>query len=226
MHNRSGNSNLRQGEQPIAQEEMNLVLLECKKKAKLMVEMKDPAVLVGERRKEYIKVMKELFDEAAYEHLGFTLQNLRDQAAHLEKSLGNVTGNVSSKVGRRPRNELESSMQRNETCESTQVLKSEIHCNIIVNTHVGQNAIHDEMDLHSRHANQENPVGPDNSSLSEGAVEVIEKSTQLLGLVNEHPGDYTRTKQRPSRNDIDNINRAVSQLMSQNSISPVDNSFG
>lgn len=65
--------------------------------------------------------------------------------------------------------------------------------------------------------NQENPVGPDNSLLSEGALELIEKSTRLLGLVNAHPGDYmgreidTRTKQRPSRNDIDNINRAVNE---------------
>ena len=114
-------------------------------------------------------------------------------------------------------------------CESTQVLESEIHCNIIVNTHTDQNA---EMDLHSRHANEENPVGQDNSSLSEGALELREKSTQLLELVNAHPGYYTgreidiRTKQRLSRNDIDNINRAVTQLMSQNSISPIDNPFG
>ena len=47
-----------------------------------------------------MEVMKELFDQAGYEHLRFTHQNLRDQATHLEKSLGNVTGNVSSKVGR------------------------------------------------------------------------------------------------------------------------------
>ena len=72
----------------------------------------------------------------------------------------------------------------------------------------------------------------DQTSLSEGALELLEKSTQLLRLVNAHPDDYTgreidtRTKQRPSRNDIDNIDRAVSQLMSQNSISPIDNPFG
>lgn len=153
----------------------------------------------------------------SYEHLGFTRQNLQDQAAHLEKSLGNVTENVSSKVGRRRRNELESLMEGNQMCESTQVLENKIHCNIIVNTHTDHNANHDEMDLHSRHANQENPVGPDNSLLSEGALELIEKSTRLLGLVNAHPGEYmgreieTRSKQRPSRNDIDNINRAVNE---------------
>ena len=192
---------------------MKSVLLECKKKAKLMVEMKDPVVMVWGRRKGYMEVMKELFDQAGYEHLGFTHQNLRDQAAHLETLLGNVTGNVSSKIGRRRRNELESLMEGNETCESTQVLENDVHCNIIVNTRMDQNANHDEMDLHSRHANQENPVGPNNSSLSERALEFIEQSTQLLGLVNVHPGDYTgreidtRTKQRLSRNAIDNINR-------------------
>ena len=116
-------------------EEMNSVLLECKKKAKLMVEMKDPVVMVGGHRKGYMEVMKELFDQASHEHLGFTRQNLRDQAAHLEKSLGNVTENVSSKVGRRQRNELESLMEGNQMCESTQVLENKIHCNIIVNTH-------------------------------------------------------------------------------------------
>ena len=98
--------------------------------------------------------------------------------------------------------------------------------------HTDQNANHDEMDLHSWHTNQEKPVRPDNSSLSEGALELLEKSTQLLRLVNAHPDAYTvreidtRPKQRPSRNDIDNIDRAVTQLMSQNSISPIDNPFG
>ena len=47
-----------------------------------------------------MEVMKELFDRAGYEHLRLTHRNLRDQATHLEKSLGNVTGNVLSKVGR------------------------------------------------------------------------------------------------------------------------------
>ena len=63
-------------------EEMNSVLLECKKKAKLMVEMKDPVVMVGGHRKGYMEVMKELFDQASHEHLGFFRQNLRDQAGH------------------------------------------------------------------------------------------------------------------------------------------------
>ena len=68
--------------------------------------------------------------------------------------------------------------------------------------------------------------------MSEGALELLEKSTQLLRLVNAHPDDYTgreidtRPRQRPSRNDIDNIDRTVTHLMSQNSISPIDNLFG
>ena len=81
-------------------EEMNSVLLECKKKAKLMLEIKDPALIVGGHKKGLMEVMKELFDQAGYELLGFSHQNLQDRATHLEKSIGNVTGNVSSKVGR------------------------------------------------------------------------------------------------------------------------------
>lgn len=115
---------------------MKSVLLKCKKKAKLMVEMKDPVVMVGGRRKGYVEVM---FDHAGYEHLGFT--------RHLEKLLGNITGNVSIKIRGRRRNELESLMEENETCESTQVLENDVHCNIIVNKRMDQNANHDEMDL-------------------------------------------------------------------------------
>ena len=141
-------------------EEMNSVLLECKKKAKLMLEMKHPALMVGGRRIGLMEVMKELFERAGYEHLRFSHQNLWDQATYLKKSLGNVTGNVLSKVGR-PLKEWVGWLDGREwTCESPQVLENEIHCNITVNTHTDQNANHDETDLHSRRANQEKPVGP------------------------------------------------------------------
>ena len=69
--------------------------------------------------------------------------------------------------------------------------------------------------------------------MSKGAIMLIEWSTQLLGSINTLAGDYagreidTRTKQKPFRNDIfDNINKALSQLMSQNSVSPIDDPFG
>ena len=38
-----------------------------------------------------MKIMKDLWEEKGYEDLDFTSQHLRDQAAKLEKSLGNVT---------------------------------------------------------------------------------------------------------------------------------------
>ena len=37
-----------------------------------------------------MKTMKDLWEEKEYKDLGFTSQHLRDQAAKLEKSLGNV----------------------------------------------------------------------------------------------------------------------------------------
>lgn len=39
------------------------------------------------------------------------------------------------------------------------------------------------------------------------------------------PGD-TRTKEKPSGNDLENINETVEELMRQNAISPVENPFG
>ena len=38
--------------------------------------------------------MKELWDQMGHEDLGLTKQNLRDQAARLEKSLGSVTRTI------------------------------------------------------------------------------------------------------------------------------------
>ena len=38
------------------------------------------------RKKGYIQVMKDLWDKKGYEHLGLKSQNLRDQAARLEKT--------------------------------------------------------------------------------------------------------------------------------------------
>ena len=37
-----------------------------------------------------MELMKELWDQMGHEDLGFTKQNLRDQAARLEKSLGSI----------------------------------------------------------------------------------------------------------------------------------------
>ena len=133
-----------------------------------------------------------MFDRLGYGHLGLTRQNLRDQAARLEKSLGNVTENVSSMVGKRRRNECgRSEVVGNETCDNTPIAESETRSIVVYNIDTEKNAnLENEADLHSENVRQENPMGPDNSPLSEGAIMLIERSTHLLGSVNTQPGDY------------------------------------
>ena len=64
---------------------MNWDLLECKKRAKELVGSDAPPCNENGRKKGYIEVMKQLWEEKGYEHLGIRSQNLRDQASRLEK---------------------------------------------------------------------------------------------------------------------------------------------
>ena len=66
-------------------EQMNIDCLDCKRKAQDLIASENPPVSENGRRKGYIKVMKELWGAMGHENLGLTSQNLRDQAARLEK---------------------------------------------------------------------------------------------------------------------------------------------
>ena len=71
---------------------MNTDLLECKRRAKELSTSGERPRNPSGRKKRYMQIMKELWDEAGYADLNLTSQNLRDQAASLEKTLGNVGG--------------------------------------------------------------------------------------------------------------------------------------
>ena len=62
---------------------MNKDVLSCKKEAMAVIASDSSG-----KKKGYIKVMKEILDLKGYKDLGFSGQNLRDQAARLEKSMG------------------------------------------------------------------------------------------------------------------------------------------
>ncbi|CAB4022307.1 Hypothetical predicted protein, partial [Paramuricea clavata] len=66
---------------------MNEDLLSCKREAVAMTQMEQPPLDGNSKKKGYIKLMKELWDAKGYNDFGFSSQNLRDQAARLEKSL-------------------------------------------------------------------------------------------------------------------------------------------
>ena len=50
-------------------DEMNVGLLSCRKSAQLRVKSYEPPLAENGRRKGYMRVMKELWDEMGYEHL-------------------------------------------------------------------------------------------------------------------------------------------------------------
>ena len=52
-----------------------------------MTQMEQPLLDGNGKKKGYIKLMKEIWDAKGYNDFGFSSQNLRDQAARLEKSL-------------------------------------------------------------------------------------------------------------------------------------------
>ena len=74
-------------------ERMNSDILECKKKAKEMVSSNNPRYYTNGRKKGYIEVMKDLWEERDYGYLKLMSQNLRDQASRLEKMLWDPTRN-------------------------------------------------------------------------------------------------------------------------------------
>ena len=89
-----------------------------------------------------------------------------------------------------------------------------------------------DLDLHTvQEQGQVNPTGQV-STLSQEACKLLDKATQFFASVNSDLGDYkscqidTRTKEKPSGNDLENINKTVEELMQQNIISPVENPFG
>ena len=61
---------------------MNQDLLECKEKAlSLKSSTSNPSCYLNGRRKGYMGILKDLWEDLGYENLGLSAQNLRDHAA-------------------------------------------------------------------------------------------------------------------------------------------------
>ena len=64
---------------------MNNDVLECKRRVQELVASDSAPLNRNGRKKGYIEVMKQLWEEKGYGHLALKGQNLRDQASRLEK---------------------------------------------------------------------------------------------------------------------------------------------
>ena len=96
-------------------DQMNCDLLDCKKKTLAVPKSDKPPLKEDDRKKGYMQLMKELWEEMGYENLALTSQNLRDQAARLEKTLGNVAETISRRVGMREKQTREENLEIEES---------------------------------------------------------------------------------------------------------------
>ena len=111
-------------------EQMNKDVLECKKKVQELVSSENPLCNENGRKREYIYVMKELWDDMGYKNLQLKSQDLRDQAARLEKKRNNGTvvsirersveglGNITSTSEYSSQENIENESQNNQNRES------------------------------------------------------------------------------------------------------------
>lgn len=83
---------------------MKNLILQCREKALKLSNSEDPPRYENGRKIGYMRLMKDSWGKLGMEHLELTSQNLRDQAAALDKSIGSVAGNIASRVGRGRRN--------------------------------------------------------------------------------------------------------------------------
>ena len=163
-----------------------------------------------------MRVMKELWDEAGFENLALTSQNLRDQAARLEKSIGDVGYLIAASVGLRSSDEADGS----------EGSTSEVNvCNVQATNFVISQ--HENADLHT--VADETSLEGQGSKLSQDTRDLIDSSNLILARVNTSPGEFgerefdTRIKERPTKRDLDNINQTITETMKQ--ASPGENPF-
>jgi len=69
---------------------MNNDLLDCKLKAKELLNSENPPRKENGRKRGYMSIMKDLWEGRGYAELKLSEQNLREQVAKLEQTLGNV----------------------------------------------------------------------------------------------------------------------------------------
>ena len=118
-----------------------------------------------------MRVMKELWDEAGFENLALTSQNLWDQAARLVKFIGDVGHVIVVNVGLRA---------GSEEADGSEGSTSEVNvCNVQATNFVINQ--HENADLHTV-ADETSLEGP-GSELSQDTRDLIDSSNLILARV-------------------------------------------
>ena len=164
-------------------------------------------------------IMKELRDNSQFADLNISTQNLRDQAARTEKSLGNAGSTI--------REESNTANYLLQTNVDNQETSSE---DLEQDNYEFNNDTISPRNLHST----KSQVPEENETPTE-VKNIFQAAKLVFASVAADPGDFSsrlldsRTKTRPTNQDIININAAIEQLMKQNDVNnapdPAQNPF-
>ena len=167
-------------------------LLECKTKALLLVNAEEPWHSSNSQKQGYMKIMKDLWEEKGYADLGFTSHYLRDQAAKLEKSVGNLRDLISVSVSSRENQNMSSSGEMNVNCVAN---FQDANSNNIANLHTAERVLLPE--------EQVNTLNEETHALVDGAALVLSRVKTQEGEFINHEIDM-RIKEKPTNNDLGN----------------------
>ena len=149
--------------------------------------------------------------------MALSSQNLRDKAAALERTVGNVSRDIVRNVGRA--DGARSERGNEENAEIVAVQSSDQNANEL--------RIRESANLHTK--STQDQAEEIVNTLTTPEKELFERSSQLFASVNTSEGDYsnraieTRIKQRPTKSDLKTINRVINGMVEQNKVVPGEN---
>ena len=191
-----------------------------------MASSEEPARNTNGRKKGYMKILKELWDDLGYAGSNLTCQILRDQAARMEKTMGNVRDTITRNAGNR--------RQKQRARESEELIMQEFRNEFIVSqSDTASTASTQVPVVHNASTSTQAPEGHNISPISTSVCELLQLTNPILASVAKSRGDFngrrydTRTKQRPTGAEIKDVNAAVSVLLKHNTIpDPTQDPFG
>ena len=189
-------------------EAMNTKLLECKREAKDLVQSEDPPRKEDGKKQGYMAVLNQLWDNSEFADLNISTQNLRDQAARIEKSLGSAGATI-----------------REESNTANDLLQPNVD---------NQETSSEDLEQDNYEFNNDT-ISPQENETPAEVKNIFQAAKLVFASVAADPGDFSnrlldsRTKKRPTNQDIININAAIEQLMKQNDVNnapdPAQNAF-
>ena len=134
---------------------MNDDLSSCKRQAMAMANSEQPPLEKNGRKKGYIKTMREIWNAKGYGELGYTKQNLRDQAARIEEK--SLDGNSKSTSKREERMDSNSECQAIATTMSQENSKAGNYSDVSISISQAEYS----MSQNAKNANSQETSFPD-----------------------------------------------------------------